>query len=333
VQPRDALTLQGGDIRGYYNELGVSLPDWASEEASVSCFADPNAHRNGDRHASCSVNLEHGAWNCHGCGAKGGPYDAAVTLGHSSRSAIDIMARHGLTGRRVRGLDARARGDATRLPSQPVAVRQLFVTERDIHNWQEALTGEPGFIGRLTRERGWLYSTMLELELGFDAGRVTIPVRDEARRLVGLLRYRPWPKPGESKIIASLGSRRQLLPHPLTETSKQLLLVEGEPDMIAARSRGLPAIALPGVETWRSAWAKLFAGREVTIVMDCDREGRRAASRIARDVCDCADPSVLDIAPDRADGYDLTDLLLRYPQSTRLPYQQERPLFPLTVGE
>jgi hypothetical protein len=50
---------------------------------------------------------------------------------------------------------------------------------------------------------------MLELELGVDRGRITIPVRDHTRRLIGLLRYQPWPKPGEPKMLAAAGSRRE----------------------------------------------------------------------------------------------------------------------------
>lgn len=68
-------TLPGADIRGYYTALGMDLPSWARTEASVRCFADPDAHNRGDRDPSCSVNLEHGAWHCHGCAAKGGAFD------------------------------------------------------------------------------------------------------------------------------------------------------------------------------------------------------------------------------------------------------------------
>ena len=151
---------------------------------------------------------------------------------------------------------------------------------------------------------------MLDLELGVDVGRVTIPVRDGTDRLIGLLRYQPWPKPGEPKMLAAPGSRRSLLPHPAAETSGQILLVEGEPDMIAARSQGLPAIAVPGVDSWRAEWAQLFVGRAVTIITDADRQGRRLASAVAADLAGTTETTVLDLAPERNDGYDLTDWLL-----------------------
>ena len=94
MQPREQNLLDrvtGADVRGYYQVLGIRLPGWAQREASVSCFADPEAHRHGDRNPSCSVNLEHGAWHCHGCGASGGAYDAAKARGYTPRAAIDLM--------------------------------------------------------------------------------------------------------------------------------------------------------------------------------------------------------------------------------------------------
>ena len=93
--------MNDGDIRAYYNALGIELPDWATREAPCRCFADPDAHQHHDRDPSCSVNLESGVWCCHGCGARGGAYDAALATGHTPRSAIDLMIAHGLTQRRT----------------------------------------------------------------------------------------------------------------------------------------------------------------------------------------------------------------------------------------
>ena len=93
-------TRVGADIRGFYEALGVELAGWAQAEASVRCFADPDAHAHQDRTPSCSVNLETGAWRCWGCGARGGAYDAAIALGLTPRAAIDPMIDYGLTERR-----------------------------------------------------------------------------------------------------------------------------------------------------------------------------------------------------------------------------------------
>ena len=280
-------TLAGADVRGYYAALGIPLAGWARTEASVRCFADPDAHQRNDRDPSCSVNLQHGAWHCHACGAKGGAFDAATARGYSDRAAIDLMVAYGLTEYRpYRHRQPRSRRLApSTIPRScrpPKAT--LRTTEDAIVRWQRALAADTDLIRKLTRDRGWLYATMLELELGVDRGRITIPVRDDTRRLIGLLRYQPWPKSGEPKMLAAAGSRRALLPHPAAEPSERVLLVEGEPDMIAARSRGLPAIAVPGVDGWKAAWAPLLSARQVIIVMDCDEQGRAAAAAIESDL-------------------------------------------------
>jgi hypothetical protein len=310
-----SLTLPDADIRGYYHQLGIHLPDRTGLELSVRCFADPGSHRREDRDPSCSVNTANGAWRCHGCGARGGAYDAAIALGHTPRSAIDLMIAHGLIERRAQlrtagELVETARSRA-RDPCQPVRP-VVDITEQDISRWQTALSRRPSLLNRLADERGWRYTAMRELELGLDRGRITIPIRNRDGLLRGVLRYQP-DHARRPKMLAAAGSRLGLVPHPASETSPRIMLVEGPPDMIAARSRGLPAIAVPGDHAWQRRWGLLLSGRHVTVIMDADSQGRAAAKRIALDLADAADAVVIDLAPTRHDGYDLTDWLLENP--------------------
>ena len=143
------LTLPGADIRGYYQRLGIHLPAQARLDASVRCFANPDAHRREDRNPSCSVNLVSGAWKCHACGARGGAYDAAWRTGYTPRAAIDLMIAHGLTERRSRLQTARELLDASDRPSQAAPrpharprAREaaderpaLKVTDEDVARW------------------------------------------------------------------------------------------------------------------------------------------------------------------------------------------------------
>ena len=85
-------------------------------------------------------------------------------------------------------------------------------------------------------------------------------------------------------MLALAGTRLGADPAPSLRARGRILLVEGVADMLAARSRGWPAIAVPGDHAWQARWAQLFASRNVTIAMDCDRAGRDAARRIARDL-------------------------------------------------
>jgi 5S rRNA maturation endonuclease (ribonuclease M5) len=322
------LTLPGADIRGYYQQLGIQIPDGPRVEASVRCFADREAHRREDRDPSCSVNLVSGAWQCHGCGARGGAYDAAIARGHTPRTAIDLMIARGLIERRAR---LRTAGellrdpDSARPPRAQARARTnlllprpvLQVIEQDISRWHTALSRRPSLIASLTRDRGWRYDTIRALKLGLDRGRITIPIRNAEDQLRGVLRYQPEPS-DRPKMLAVPGSRIGLVPHPAVEPSEQILLVEGPPDMIAARSRGLPAIAVPGDHAWQPQWAQLLAERDVTIVMDADKAGRAAAERIARELSDHALTKIVDLAPLRTDGYDLTDWLVEHTQSVNV---------------
>jgi hypothetical protein len=311
--------LPSADIRGFYAALGIFLPPRVEGNACVRCFASPDAHRREDRDPSLSIRLLDGVWKCHGCGAKGDGYDAAIAAGHSPRSAMDLMVAYGLAKRRPRRHAACRRPGHARRPAdrparsveRPVAVvspPQLRIDERDLARWQAALTARPDLITGLARERAWRYDTMRELQLGFHRGRITIPIRGGRGQLRGLLRYR---RGGDPKMLAVEGTRLGLIPHPARQFSRSVLLVEGPPDMIAARSHGLPAIAIPGDHSWRAEWARLLAARQVTVVMDADGPGRDLAERIAADLRDVVDELLaVDLAPDRTDGYDLTDWLL-----------------------
>ncbi len=325
-------TLPGADVRAYYAALGVPLPAWAQTEAPVRCFADPDAHAHQDHDPSCSVNVQSGAFNCHACGAHGGAYDAALARGRSPRQAIDLMVTHGLTERRAHhdlpsGLVARTSGETagavggrgprppanTRLAASPPAGRSdrrpaLSLTGEDVRGWARALREDVELLVRLRRERGWKPDTLARWGIGFDGHRVTVPITDQDGRLQGLLRLRVngWQQP---KVIAAAGTRLGLIPHPALAAGS-IVLVEGPGDMLAARSVGLPAIAVPGTHAWRAEWAPALTGRKVTAVMDCDRAGREAATRIARDLqTHAVKMAIVDLDPGRDDGYDLTDWL------------------------
>lgn len=309
-------TLPGADVRGFYGALGIELPGWAQREASVGCFANRDGHAHGDRDPSCSVNVESGAWHCWGCGAAGGAYDAALACGRHPREAIDLMIAHGLAFRRAgrpertRRPAAKSGGDRSPDRVPPAASRvALDADERWLAEARARLASLvwPPRVLRPEQACVWSRATLLELGCGWERGR--IPIRSRDGELRGLLRYAPS-HDHAPKVLAARGTRLGLIPHPCTEPSTWVMLVEGPPDMISARSRGLPAVAVPGDDAWEAEWARLFAGRDVSVVLDCDRAGREAAARIAADLRAAGvRGSIVDLARARADGYDLTEWL------------------------
>jgi hypothetical protein len=310
--------MAGGEVRAFYEALGIVLPGWAHTEAPVRCFADPGAHKREDRDASCSVSLNSGAFNCHGCGARGGAYDAALARGRSPREAIDLMVAYGLTERRRRDT---SRARARKQPRQPTTAAQasLAITAEQVREWADRLQRSPALIARLESRRGWSRRALLELEIGFDGERITAPIwrpatpaeRVCSQRVVlqGALRLRV-DSTQQPKVTAVPGTRLGLMPPPAWTRERQVLLVEGASDMLAARSAGLPAIAVPGANAWRAEWASALDGRTVVVVMDCDRPGRQAAVRIAEDLERRGiHTGIGDLAPARQDGYDVSDWL------------------------
>jgi hypothetical protein len=311
-------TLPGADVRGFYAALGIELPGWAQQEASVRCFANPDAHAHGDRDPSCSVNVENRVWHCWGCEAAGGPYDAALARGRSRRDAIDLMIDHGLTARRTGFAAGGASRAATRRPARPADLECSRPARADLAADEQQVAEAHGRLSalrwpaRLLREqqrRVWSRDTLLELGCGWERGRVIVPIRNRRGELRGVLRYAPT-HDRAPKMLAVRGTQLGLIPHPAAEPSRWVVLVEGPPDMISARSRGLPAIAVPGDDAWEPEWAQLLVDRYVSIVFDCDRAGRDAATRIAGDLKAAGvRGSIVDLSPDRHDGYDVTDWL------------------------
>ena len=311
--------VPGGDVRGFYARLGVELPGWAKREASVACFANPDAHAHGDRDPSCSVNVESGAWHCWGCGTKGGALDAALARGLDSRQAFDLKVAFGLAERQPIGQRASAPGPAPAARSSAAADRRTLadrrgveVSERDVDGWRADLRRMrwPLRVMRAEHRAVWDRDTLLALGLGFDRGRVIFPIRDSDGHLQGVLRYAPTHERAP-KMLAAAGSTLGLIPHPASDQSQDVLLVEGPPDMLAARSLGWCAFAVPGDDAWQPEWGRLLAGRRVTIVMDADAAGRAAAAQIARDLAKFAsEVRIADLHPSRDDGADLTDWLI-----------------------
>ena len=176
-------TLPCGDVHGFYAALGIELPDQAAHDASVRCFANPDAHAHGDRHPSCSVSLGSGAWRCWACDARGGAYDAAIARGLVPREAMDLLIAHGLAERRAeRGGRFRADG---RFPSPaapaplPVGDAALAMSEAELATARERLRALRWPLSALRPDqRGlWSRAAVDDLGCGWARGRLLIPVR------------------------------------------------------------------------------------------------------------------------------------------------------------
>jgi hypothetical protein len=174
-----------------------------------------------------------------------------------------------------------------------------------------------GTVGR----RGWAVSAIERLGLTYDpaSGRVGFPIRDAALVELGEALYLPDPdaRNGRPKLEQPSGVPRQLFPPPETIPNdvEQLVLCEGESDVVAAWSAGFAAVGVPGTNGWRAEYAARFAGRRWTLytAFDCDVVGRQAAGIVVDSLVEHGvDARLVDLAEHREDGYDLTDFLLEH---------------------
>jgi hypothetical protein len=164
---------------------------------------------------------------------------------------------------------------------------------------------------RVMELRRWSRPALERLQVGFDGQRLVFPIRDENKTLVNLLRYKPGNRrDGERKLLGTKGRSRDLFPAPEIHEG-EVWLVEGEPDAVSGLTLGLSTTAVPGVNGWRSNWTGRFEGRRVVVCFDCDAPGRGAASKVALALAPAAkDVRLVDLAPDRNDGFDMTDFLV-----------------------
>ena len=98
--------------------------------------------------------------------------------------------------------------------------------------------------------------------------------------------------------------------YPESELEKETLcLLEGELDTLCAISQGLPAITVTGgAGTWKPEFTKRFKSKVVYIIFDCDVAGRQGAEKIAQELSQVArEIKIIDLDPERQDGYDLTN--------------------------
>jgi hypothetical protein len=168
----------------------------------------------------------------------------------------------------------------------------------------------PKILDRLHQLRGWTTEAILELGLGLDHKDVIFFARDRNGKISGFSRYQPNKELRRGPKNKAVGSR-ELFPAPEEINADSVWLVEGEPDAVAVTSMNLPAVAVPGVNTWKAGWAERFEMFErVYVCFDCDHEGREAATIRVRQLGEYTHAIPVDLDPGRDDGYDANDLLL-----------------------
>jgi hypothetical protein len=293
-------------------DLGSLLVELTGIENRGRAFACPDrAHKQTGDTPPVSISDQdgHGVYYCPVCGRGGSAIDALmVAYGLDSAGAFaELRKRAGVSGDGPeRTAPTRARDNR---PPEPLP------SEADVAGWIADLQGSPVVLERLRELRGWTAESLAAREIGYDpiAKRVAFPIRDGGGRLVNVDRWTPNPKDGEPKVLTLKGRPRDLFPAPETMPGGTAWIVEGSPDAVSGHVLGLPAVAIPGV-----SWAKKADGEaarfarfdRVYVLLDCDRQGRKAAQTMAAALAAAGvEARILDLDPSRDDGYDLGDFV------------------------
>lgn len=177
------------------------------------------------------------------------------------------------------------------------ASRRIFL-QRAASSYHESIKDSPA--AELLADRGLYVPETKSFGLGYVAdplsghepyrGRLAIPYYRDGPNgpFVVSMRFRCSVKgcrcPDHPKYLSTPGDDVWLFNTPvLLEDTASVAICEGELDAISASVCGVPAVGLPGAESWQPYFASLFAGYEsVFILADGDAAGKKFANTVAK---------------------------------------------------
>ena len=214
-----------------------------------------------DKTASASLNAKTGLWKCHACGAKGDfvTFFAASTKVTRSVAVEELAKRYPTSGEMTIAPEVPLRFHEARIPeSLMTPLRERCIDEEAIERFQ----------------------------LGYEKGRVTIPVYDERGNCVNIRKYLPGADPGK-KMYNVRGCGKGGHIYPIGQMQfETVVLCGGEMKAIAVamrlNERGVGAVCVTsGESNWNAKHNESFRGKTVVICYDVDPTGRIGARKVA----------------------------------------------------
>jgi 5S rRNA maturation endonuclease (ribonuclease M5) len=242
-------------------------------------------HTSGESRQSFSVNLSLQVWSCHSASciaARGG------RIGGHVIDLVAIMERCGLREAGLRLHDWFSVRAPHPLPACPVMAPSSAEPNRPLGFALQRIDTRHPYLARrgISPATARLFGVGIYHGDGFLAGRCVIPIRDEKSRLVAYAgravngeqpRYRFPAGFRKSQLLFNLDRAMQT-------GGRNVIIVEGFFDALKIHQAGHPAVvALMGASfSQRQSELLLCCFARVTLMLDGDESGRRAAEDIAR---------------------------------------------------
>lgn len=288
---KDAL-LSVINYREFYGRY-FTLPAKNKAEVMVSC----PWHE--DKVPSFSLNVETGLWICFSCGEAGD-----VFTFYGKQNNLDFVASLTRLAEEYK--------TAEPIPKRKTAnlvVHVKPIPEAIVQKWQAHLT--PEALDYLHTKRGLTDATIAQYGIGYipGRGRYTLPVRDAAGVCVNIRLYKP--DAGTRKMLPYFDKGygvTRLYPDPNIPEA-DVILCEGEWDCLLARQNGLDCWTHTcGAKSFPEEFGPLFAGRNVTILYDVDKDGVEGAKRTAGILLPhAAEVKIASLPLTEPDNADITD--------------------------
>ena len=279
------VQLSAINVIAELERIGWDFEPAGDNEIKCKCPA------HGDDTPSCAINVDKRLWKCHaaGCGKDGDVITfIALALKTTRRVVFEDLTK------RYEGLDADKTIDADA-----------------VERHHQAIWSAPQMIKEL-RDRGLDDSDIRKYRLGFDKGRITIPITNAGGMYVNIRRYLPGaPGPEKMKNTRGHGDIR-LYPHDQLRYDK-IIIAGGEMKAIVTARHMNPfgwgaVTATAGEGNWHVDFNERFRGKRVVIVMDIDNGGLVAANQVAASLHAWADYVGTLVLPLDNDKYPKGDL-------------------------
>lgn len=232
---------------------GLKWKSAAENEVKVLCpFHE-------DKRPSCSINVKKNLFRCHtaGCKAKG--------------DLITFLAKVAKTTRRVMWEDLSTRYDLENVPT---------IDSSAVERWHALIWEVKPLLNELYA-RGVTDELIRKYRIGFDNGRISIPILNKNGLVVNVRRYLPG-APSSEKIMNKRGHGKMRL-FPLEQLKYEtLILCGGEIKAIVTadrlNKREIGAItATAGEGNWDPSFNSFFVKKHVYVCFDIDKDGDKAA--------------------------------------------------------